>query len=597
MHNPGSTYLQLKAEATKKLNSLKKQITIVSIARLVSFVVLILSPYIFLDKSTPLLILTASIGLISFFVLVKYYQKLVTKRDYLKAIIQINSDELEALKHNFSIFDSGEEFINPNHFNSYDLDLFGRGSLFQYLNRTITREGKKELAKQLQEPILNINDIKKRQELINELSTEVTWRHDFSATSQTNINAKDEKFLLALADELKIKSKTIQRLKWIVPILILIGIASIIVSFLINNSTFFLLNIIIQVIFWVLHKEEIKEISIQFGKQVSLLQKYKRLLQQIETFQWKSEEGKQIEKQLKQNTSAQESIDKLVRLVSQFDNRNNFLLGFILNLVFAWDLYYTIKFYQWQKQFGKQIESWVQVISFIDAINSFSNYHFNHPDFTFPEPVDGKFDIEAENLGHVLIKPDKCILNDFNILQQPSISIITGANMSGKSTFLRTIGVNMILAMAGAPIMASKMRFTPIQVFSNMRTTDSLFDDESYFFAELKRLQQILEYKAKGHNVLIILDEILKGTNSKDKLYGSQQFIKQLIEKEGNVIIATHDLKLTELEAKYPKTICNYCFEIEIKNEQMHFDYKLRKGITEVMNATFLMKKMGIIDN
>ncbi len=597
MHNPGSIYLQLKTETTQKLKLLQKRMTFVSIARLVSFVAIILSPYLFLDKSTPLLIITATIGLSCFFLLVKYHQKLALKRDYLKAIIKINSNELEAIEHNFSIFDSGEEFINPNHFNSYDLDLFGRGSLFQFLNRTITNEGKKELAKQLQEPILEPEKILSRQELIKEISQELEWRQDFSATSQTNIKAKDEKFLLALADELKIKAKTVNRLKWIVPSLILMGIGSIVVSFLINNSTFFLINLIIQAMLWMFHKEEVKEVSMQFGKQVNLLQKYKSLLQQIETFEWKSEEGKELVKKLKQNNSAKESIEKLVRLVGQFDNRNNLLLGFILNLVFAWDLYYTIKFYNWQKQHGKQIESWIQIIAFIDATNSFSNYYFNHPQFTFPKPIEGKFDIEAENLGHVLIKPEKCIRNDFKIIQQPSISIITGANMSGKSTFLRTIGVNLILAMAGAPIMAAKMRFTPIQVFSNMRTTDSLFDDESYFFAELKRLQQILEYKAKGHNVLIILDEILKGTNSKDKLYGSQQFIKQLIEKEGNVIIATHDLKLTELEAEYPKAICNYCFEIDIENEQMHFDYKLRKGITEVMNATFLMKKMGIIDN
>lgn len=597
MHKPESTYLRLKAEATQKLNLLKKQITTVSIARILSFLAIITSPYFFLDKSTPLLVITASTGLISFFILIKYYQKLVQRRDYIIAIIKINTDELEALKHNFSIFDSGEEFINPNHFNSYDLDIFGRGSLFQYLNRTITGEGKKELASHLQELLLDSQKIFARQELIKELSGEINWRQNFLATGQTKINTKDEKVLLAFAEDLKIKPQTIKKLKWIVPILISIGIISIIVSFIINNSTFFLLNIIIQAFFWTLHKSEIKEISIQFGKQVGLLQKYKHLIQEIENFNWQSDEGKNLAKKLSQNHSAQAAINKLVRLMSQFDNRNNLFLAFILNLVFAWDLLYSIKFYNWQKQFGHEIKSWVNIIAFTDAINSFSNYHFNHPDFAFPEPIEGHFDIETENLGHVLIQPEKCVRNNFKIIQQPSISIITGANMSGKSTFLRTIGTNLILAMAGAPVMASKMRFTPIQVFSNMRTTDSLFDDESYFFAELKRLQQILEYKAKGNKVLIILDEILKGTNSKDKLYGSQQFIKQLINKEGNVIIATHDLKLTELEAHYPDAICNYCFEIEIKNEQMHFDYKLRKGITEVMNATFLMKQMSIIDN
>jgi DNA mismatch repair ATPase MutS len=176
------------------------------------------------------------------------------------------------------------------------------------------------------------------------------------------------------------------------------------------------------------------------------------------------------------------------------------------------------------------------------------------------------------------------------------VVIVTGANMSGKSTFLRTVGVNMVLAMAGAPVCAARMQFTPVGLFSNMRTTDSLFDDESYFFAELKRLQAILLEIEQGTSTLVILDEILKGTNSVDKLYGSQQLVRKLVQHAATVMVATHDLKLTELEAEFDGAVQNRCFEIEIKNDEMHFDYQLRKGVTHVMNATFLMKKMGIIE-
>ena len=200
-----------------------------------------------------------------------------------------------------------------------------------------------------------------------------------------------------------------------------------------------------------------------------------------------------------------------------------------------------------------------------------------------------------ERMGHPIIHPKKMIPNNFSMEGVCQTIIITGANMSGKSTFLRTIGVNMVLGMSGAPVCAHKMKFKPVVVFSNMRTTDSLFDDESYFFAELKRLKFILDEVDKGKEMLIILDEILKGTNSVDKLYGSQKLVQRMVSQKCTTIIATHDLKLTEIEKEFPQEISNRCFEITIENDEMQFDYQLRDGVTTIMNASFLMKKMGII--
>ena len=281
-------------------------------------------------------------------------------------------------------------------------------------------------------------------------------------------------------------------------------------------------------------------------------------------------------------------------MVSAFDSRYNMMVGLVLNIVFCWDVWCTWRFHRWHRLNDPFMNEWFGLLAFFDAANSLANFAFNHPEYIYPEVKDGDCVLFAETIGHPLINPRKRVVNDFVIQKPETLSLITGTNMSGKSTFLRTIGVNMVLAMTGSPVCAGKMTITPIEVFSNMRNTDSLFDDESYFFAELKRLKQMLDELASGRRLLILLDEILKGTNSIDKLNGSMKLLERLIAGEYPVVLATHDLKLTELENQYPRSVSNYCFEIEIVKDEMKFDYRLRRGVTQVMNASFLMKKMGI---
>ena len=212
-----------------------------------------------------------------------------------------------------------------------------------------------------------------------------------------------------------------------------------------------------------------------------------------------------------------------------------------------------------------------------------------------PEIQEAGFELNAENLGHPLIDQQKCITNDFRISGKEKMVIVTGANMAGKSTFLRTVGVNLALASAGCRVFAQTFRFSPVRVFTNMRTTDNLMNDESYFYAELLRLRTILELLRKGENLFVILDEMLKGTNSVDKLNGSKELIKQLLSLNTHGLVATHDLGLTELSGIYPEELKNQCFEVQLREDELAFDYKLTTGVTQTMNATFLMKKMGII--
>ncbi|MDA3928807.1 MAG: hypothetical protein PF541_07585 [Prolixibacteraceae bacterium] len=509
--------------------------------------------------------------------------------------IAINQNEQKALNHKFAHFKSGDEFVDPHHMNSYDLDLFGEGSMFQFLNRTVTPKGKSKLASTLQKPILDSVELEKHQELIKELALKLNWRHNFSANGQMYAEDELENNLFQDWENQQFTLRTLKMTKWLVVVLPLIGILSILFWIFIGNSIIFTLSVVLQLVLWYTESQNIKVIYSQFGKRVKLLQKYGILLKYIEDENWHSVLGKQKVNQLRENGLPSEEIEKLKKIISVFDNRNNFIFGIILNLVFLWDIWCSFRLIKWHNRNQQNYGMWMDVISFFDANNSLANYAYNHPDYCYPEFSTGQFEFKSVQMGHPLIQPKKMVSNDFELAGLQQTIIVTGANMSGKSTFLRTLGVNMVIGMSGAPVCARKLTFKPIEVFSNMRTTDSLFDDESYFFAELKRLQSILEEVDKGRELLIILDEILKGTNSVDKLYGSQKLVQRLIHQNTTAIIATHDLKLTEIEKDFPNKVQNKCFEITIDNDEMKFDYHLRNGITTVMNATFLMKKMWII--
>jgi DNA mismatch repair ATPase MutS len=259
------------------------------------------------------------------------------------------------------------------------------------------------------------------------------------------------------------------------------------------------------------------------------------------------------------------------------------------------NLHLLLKVEKWKKQNQENVLNWFEAIATFDAMSSLANFAYNNNQFIYPDLIFDNFGFIAENLGHPLIDAEQRVVNDIKINGWNQFAIITGANMSGKSTFLRTIGANYILAMAGAPVCASKLSFYPIQIHSSIRTSDSLVKHESYFYAELKRLKQIIDELESGKKKLILLDEILKGTNSKDKQAGSIALIEQLLHYKSVGLFATHDLMLGELASRFPGQVNNLCFEIQIENDKMVIDYKLHPGVCKNLNATYLMKNMGIL--
>jgi DNA mismatch repair ATPase MutS len=344
----------------------------------------------------------------------------------------------------------------------------------------------------------------------------------------------------------------------------------------------------------------LKKVNILYDeatKAKDTFRQYHKLLDKIERAKFTAPILKEKQQAIQRGSQkASQIFAQFSKTLDALDQRNNLLIAIVANGFLLRDLKISVKIENWIKNYHDQVENWFEDIAFFDAQNSLANYAFNHPESVYPEIKNAGFVIKANNLGHPLIKKEERVSNNFTINSQ-NFYIITGANMAGKSTFLRTISISIVMANVGLPVCAESFKYDPIKLITSMRTTDSLADDESYFFSELKRLKFIVDTidpKRSKEKYFIILDEILKGTNSTDKAIGSKKFVTKLVASNSTGIIATHDLSLCEIE-KDLLQIKNYYFDAEIIDDELHFDYQLKDGICKNMNASFLLKKMEIV--
>ncbi len=587
-------YNKFLAYDQKRLDSLKKKTRQLAFFRLSAFLTIILA-LIYLPRiSLWLAWSVAGISTFLFFYMIKLFQKKEKEKVLFSNLIAINEKELAALNEEYSQFDDGHEFTDPHHHFTFDLDIFGPGSIFQFINRTVTQLGKKHLANDLSQATTDIPTLKKRQEAILELAKYTRWRQFFAAKGHTK-DEQDLFFLKKITELIEIKNAALLA-KLLVVLPLLSTISFVLCQFFDVPWALFVGSLLINGSVLYANKKTISAFYALFGSQTKLLSGYYELLILIEEKEFQAPLLNERKQQLLTNQQqASDVLKQLQKAMARFDYRKNLLVGSILNAFLLWDLRCSLQLFRWQTANQASIGHWFETIATFDALSSLANLNHNHPEWTVPKLEDGEFHLTANNLKHPLIKEAKNIGNDFRMNGHGQIAIITGANMAGKSTFLRTIGVNLVLAMNGCRANASWLSLKPIQLFTNMRTTDNLQNDESYFFAELQRLKAILDEIKAGIPVFVIIDEMLKGTNSEDKLSGSIKLIEQLINLKTVGLVATHDLKLTELAKRYPQNITNKCFEIELTDEELLFDYKLTDGVTSTMNANFLMRKMGII--
>jgi DNA mismatch repair ATPase MutS len=576
----------------------ERRMVILSVLRLLCFFGGIFLSWLGFTLSIAAGISVLLVSVILFLWLLKAYSAHTDNRDFLFNLSSVNSMEASALSGNLEGFVTGEEFADIDHPFSNDTDLFGKSSLFRYINRTVTSYGREILAGWLSDPFPLAEDLKKRQEVVKELAGKEKWRHEFMASGYKNgLEKKEIVTLLAWLNEKDDNKGSILRksLLFILPGAAVISLILVIAGiFHYSVFTFFFLINLFYVFSGVKNTNRIHN---ALSRKYYYLSSMKSLLRSFDNEDFNSELLKEVKSNLSgKGVSAAASVKELERLIQTFDSRLNLLVSFALNGLLLWDYHSVRQLGEWKARYGSYFPVWLEMLGRIDAFISIGNFSFNNPSYVFPSLPGGTIMFSAKKLGHPLIAAEERVSNDFEIAGKGRICVITGANMAGKSTFLRTMAVNYILAMTGAPVCASELRFSPVKLFTSMRTTDSLSNHESYFYAELKRLRLLKSEVENGEPVLFILDEILKGTNSADKSLGSKLFVKRLIESGGTGLIATHDISLGELESDYPGKVFNKCFEVEIDGENIRFDYILREGVTHKMNAALLMKQMGILD-
>ena len=582
-------YTEEKQRLETELKETKNKLANLSILRLIVFVLTSAGIY-FLFDTLRIVGVIGAVGVIVFGILLIKYLDAKESKKLLITKIKINETEIRVLEGNFSFLKTGEEFIDPTHVYSNDIDLFGRGSFFQYINRTSTQQGAKELAKTITEN--HILSIDKKQEVLKELSQKVAWRQHFSALASLVTTRYSTKEILDFIQNYStVFSTIVSKLPIVFSLVSIVLIA--LVSFAIIPFSILILWVFIGLGITALFFKKTQEIYVRADKAKATFKQYYLLLQEIENRKFSSAKL-QEKQQIIQSEKLQASVifKQFSKILDAFDQRNNLLIAFVGNAFFLWDLRNAVKVEIWITNYKHTVKKWFEVIAFFDAQNSLANFQYNHPEYTFPKVQKQDAIIKAVGLGHPLLNSEKRIDNDFKIYDQ-EFFIVTGANMAGKSTFLRTVSLSIVMANVGLPVCAKSYIYSPVKLITSMRTSDSLADDESYFYSELKRLKFIVDTIDKD-DYFIILDEILKGTNSKDKAIGSKKFIEKLVSSKSTGIIATHDVSLCELATDFSE-IKNYYFDAEISNDELYFDYLFKKGVCKNMNASFLLKKMEII--
>jgi len=570
----------------------------VGFSRLLLFVLILAGIYLYWGQLIPELIITIGGGAM-FLRLVVFNHQADIQISFLEAIIQINRNEIKAAEGKYENQEDGSEYIDHQHEYSHDFDLFGRNSFFQFVNRTVSVFGKDTLAQWFTNPLLEKEEILDRQEAIKELSKKVDWRQEFLATGLIHrLDGSDKKRIHVWYNRKnKIGDGVIYEVMlFLLPILsfLLLGLA--ILEYV--KWTHFGLYLLVPIGFVGSYLKQINKQYYFLTNLVAKVEVLAKLTEKIETEEFEAPLLKKWKEELFINgEKASAKIQELRGLLDKFEQRSNMILGILLNAFLLWDLNLMRKMYRWKVANALEMDHWLTIVANFDAATSVANMSFNDNSLVYPTISEKEFDVEGKNLYHPLLSKEERVGNDYTITGKGEVHIVTGANMAGKSTFLRTVGINMVIGMMGAPLAVETFKFSPMKVFSSMRTEDSLHSHSSFFHAELSRLARISNILKSGEKRFIILDEILKGTNSIDKARGSYAFVEKIINYNMMGIIATHDLSLCELADKHPEKIKNKSFEVEFVEDDLEFDYKLREGVCQNMNASFLLKKMGIVDH
>ena len=529
-----------------------------------------------------------------FILLVNKHQEIRKEISHLDNLKQVNEQALRRLSHQWADFPrTGEQFLVPEHPYAGDLNIFGQGSLFQYINATSLVTGEQALAKLLSGST-DFKDIDARQTALRELAPRLDWRQQLQAIgrgSRYKEGELEKLWLWAKEKPFFQQGKAIYLLA-LLPVttwLLFILMAWHLVPTYVPLTLF-----ILQALLVTAGQAFVGKAFQDTEKAAVELKRLSRLLAHIEGQRFQAPLLVELQRKLlKENKSAAQQVKALSKIAVLINLRYSVVYHFF-NALFFCDLYTIRTLEHWKLQYGASLEDWFKVIGQFEALASLAALAHDQPQWVFPEVKKEKPFFAAVKLGHPLINPASRVCNDVSLPSSGTIHIITGSNMSGKSTLLRTVGINLVLAYAGAPVCASELRCSLMSIYTSMRVQDSLEENVSSFYAELKRIKLVIEAARRGDPIIFLLDEIFKGTNSRDRIAGARTVIKNLARQEVIGFVTTHDLELGTLEKECPAQIKNYHFTDEIIDQTITFDYRLKKGVSETTNALALMKMVGI---
>ncbi|MBS1921475.1 MAG: hypothetical protein JST17_14575 [Bacteroidetes bacterium] len=594
-NNPNLFYQQQIAKHEAEEKKLVKNKSLFSLLRLVFIVLAIIALWKLWAVSITFAFITFTILTGAFIAIVIKDLKNKEVLENIRLLKKICREELRILSHDFLNLPDGQELCPAHHAYAQDLDIFGKNSLYQYINRTTSEQGHRRLASWLLNPS-SIENILQRQEACVALCQKPDWGQQFRAYGITHpVTLPSEQKI----NDWKQDQRLLQNKSWLRIIRFLFPLITIIslLLFLFDIIPGSLFTFLIIAFFGIAASisKLFQQQYLRLNKIVPELETLEQSIRIIETHSFESVLFNRLKDNLGISKEApSQSIKQLKKILERLDYRYNPIIYIPLNTFLLWDLQQIFLLEKWQLKFQHQIPSWFDTLAEAEALISLGTVTFNHPGWCFPKFNPDPSDFDSTEMGHPLIPISKRVNNTFSTHGARQINLVTGSNMAGKSTFLRSVGINIVLAMAGAPVCCKELTLSSMKVMSSMRVSDNLEENTSTFYAELKKLKEIIEAVRRQENVFILLDEILRGTNSADRHTGSMALLKQLIRENASCIVATHDLELSKLVTSYPGSFHNFHFDVQVKDEELFFDYKIKEGVCQSMNASLLMKKIGI---
>lgn len=577
-------------ELEKSLEKVKRKVFWYSVLRLMVFLGIATSIYIYYRQDYPWIWLFALVAVIILFLfIVSRHTDIKYQQSILDNLIKINQNEIDILRQKPSFMADGTSFHQDFSYTA-DLDIFGPRSLYHMINRCFSEPGRKMLASWFTEPVFDKSVIQNRQAANAAVTENIDLRQQLLAHGLTRFAPNDT--LQFYPDTPLIDSSTFGKIKfirWIPPVIMLLSIAGAI-ALNYSNIIFygFLINVLLSGMF-------LKSTMGVLQRADSTLKNLKNYMEPLKILIKPDFKNELLQDKKKKLIDIHGQLGVLQKRYNLLEHRSNLLIGLLLNGFFGYDFIALSLLQNWYHSNSSKIPGWLDEIAWFEALFSLSTFSFNNPTYTYPL-VDREMGLTGQNIRHPFIADIDNEGNSLPFLPPLKVILLTGSNMSGKSTFLRSLGVNQVLTSAGSVVAADEFHTGLYDVLTSFRKADSIQEHTSLFYDELKKLRHIINtLNESDRPALILLDEILRGTNSDDKYYGSKQVLLRLKDQRAMTMLATHDIDLAQLEENHGPVIQNYSFESEIRDGELHFDYKLHRGVAVNKNATFLMEKMGII--